>query len=578
MQRSRVEIVILTLLLGVAATGLAADRGAAVSGVVRDAKGIPQMGALVQIFSPDSAVRVTTFTDLRGRYLVGRLVPGLYGIRASAALFVPVSREDLRLQSNRHAVVNLTLSGLFDEPAWLPAKVRGAEEPSDDWSWTLRSSANRPILKLADDDDSAGPPNRERRSAAPMHSRRATLTSPSRGFGEGATRVSIRAERVRANRSKVTFSTFAGRAKSATSVDAPLGVSAAVERQLGPAGMLGSRLAYESHPEIVEMGSGGGGKGLGVLSVSSGEKFRVDNFAEIEAGTRVQAVSGTRSGVVARPFLRVSAYPGLRWTVAYSVATSRDGQDYDSVILRDADLPTAREVNGHTEAEEGVHQEVALSRRTNTTLLALAFYADAMDRISLSGHADYFGDDPSFQDAASRSSGVLVDRSNGSFKALGPGYRTSGVNVLITRAVGSGTWIALQYSTGAAMAPMEAHRSASAGGMPPLEARRSQAATASVKTGVARTGTRVRASYRWQPELLVTSIDPYDVLVGGDFLSLHLRQPLKLRGMLPEGMEMTVDGTNMLGQGRQHFVGRNGSPLYLASTPASLRAGIAFSF
>lgn len=577
MQRSRVEFGILTLLLGLAATGLAADRGAAVSGVIRDSKGVPQMGALVQIFSPDSAVRATTFTDLQGRYVVGKLVPGLYGIRASAALSVPVSREDLRLQPNRRAVVNLTLSGLFDEPAWLPAKARGAEEPRDDWSWTLRSSANRPILKLVDDDSSAGSPHRERRAAAPTRSSRASVMSPSRDFGEGATRVSIRAERVRANRSKVTFSTFAGRAKL-PSAEAPVGVSAAIERQLGPAGMLGSRVAYESHPEIVRMSGGNGGKGLKVLSVSSAEKVGVGNFAEIEAGTRVQAVGGSASAVVARPFVHVSAYPRSRWTVAYSLATSRDGQDYDSVILRDADLPTASDVNGRTEARRGVHQEIALSRRTNTTLLALAFYADAMERISLAGHGDALGEGLSIEDAASRPSEILVDQSNGSFKAVGAGYRNSGVNLLITRALGSGTWIALQYCTGAAMAPTEAHRSAFAGGLPPLEVRRSQAATASVKASVARTGTRVRASYRWQPELLVTSIDPYDVLAGGDFLSLHLRQPLQLRGMLPEGMEMTVDGNNMLGQGRQRFAGRNGSPLYLASTPASLRAGIAFSF
>lgn len=577
-QRFRFEFGVLTLLLGMSATGLAADGSAVISGVVRDAKGVPQMGALVQILAPDDAVRATAFTDMKGRYLVARLLPGLYGIRASAALFLPVSREHLRLQPDRRAIVNLTLSGLFDEPAWLPAKAKGAAEPTDDWDWTLRSSANRPILKLADDDSSAGATTPDRRSGADIHLVRATLTSGSNNFGDGAARVNVRAERVRANRSRVTLSTFAGAGKTARTSAAPLGVASAFERKTGSAGVLGGRITYESHPEISGARGGNGGPGIRVFAVSSAERFAVGEFAEIEAGSRVQAIHGATSAVVARPFLRVSAHSGNSWRVTYSVATSRDTQDYDSAVLRDADLPTAINVGGRIEAEGGVHQEVALSHESNATLVALAVYADAMDRVSLLGGGDPFHENPSFRDPASGPSEILFDQSNGSFKALGQGYRNAGLNVLITRAFGSGAWVTLQYCSGTAMAPTEVHRSAAAGGLPALQARRSQAVTASVKASIARTGTKVRTSYRWQPDLLVTSIDPYDMLAGGEFLSLHLRQPFNLRGILPEGAELTVDGTNMLGQGRLRFVGRNGNPLYLASTPASLQAGIAFNF
>ncbi len=151
MQRSQVKIALLALTLTVAATGRAAGPAAAVSGVVRDTQGVAQMGALVQVLANDAMVG-TAFTDLHGRYLIPNLDPGKYEVRASAALFVPAMRGNLQLRPGAKAVVNLTLNAIFDAASWLPAERRKADEPSDDWTWTLRSAANRPILRLIEDD------------------------------------------------------------------------------------------------------------------------------------------------------------------------------------------------------------------------------------------------------------------------------------------------------------------------------------------------------------------------------------------------------------------------------------------
>jgi hypothetical protein len=85
--RPQVNIVFLTLMLTTAAISRAAEPPpAAVSGVVRDAQGVAQMGALVQVVASDSALVGTAFTDLQGRYLIVHLLPGKYQVRASAAL------------------------------------------------------------------------------------------------------------------------------------------------------------------------------------------------------------------------------------------------------------------------------------------------------------------------------------------------------------------------------------------------------------------------------------------------------------------------------------------------------------
>ena len=154
MQRPRVKIAFVSLMLLTVAVRVAAGQGgAAVSGVVRDAQGVAQLGALVQVVANNSAVLGTAFTDLHGRYLIPHLVPGKYEVRASAALFVPAMRDNLQLRAGAQAVVNLTLNTLFESATWIPAERRKADEPSDDWKWTMRSAANRPILRLAEDGD-----------------------------------------------------------------------------------------------------------------------------------------------------------------------------------------------------------------------------------------------------------------------------------------------------------------------------------------------------------------------------------------------------------------------------------------
>ena len=148
-QRSQVKFALVVLMLipasiAVAAGGGGANTqasGAVVSGLVRDAEGVAQMGALVQVIANDSQTVATAFTDLHGRYVVNNLLPGKYHVRASAALCVPAMRDNLLLRSGARTVVDLTLHTIFEATAWLPAERRKVDEPGDDWKWTLRSSA-----------------------------------------------------------------------------------------------------------------------------------------------------------------------------------------------------------------------------------------------------------------------------------------------------------------------------------------------------------------------------------------------------------------------------------------------------
>jgi len=89
-------------MIGFAMPGLcpAADRTATISGYVRNANGVPQMGAAVDVLS-SALQRLRVFTDENGFFSASGLVPGYYTLKVSAPAFLPTLRDkiNLRLQS-----------------------------------------------------------------------------------------------------------------------------------------------------------------------------------------------------------------------------------------------------------------------------------------------------------------------------------------------------------------------------------------------------------------------------------------------------------------------------------------------
>ena len=103
---------------------LAADRpgSASVSGYVRNAAGVPQMGAMVEVLGT-AAHSLRVFTDENGFYSAAGLLPGVYNIKAYSPSFLPALRERVGLRPGSSVLVDLKLSGLF-EAIQIPA-MRG---------------------------------------------------------------------------------------------------------------------------------------------------------------------------------------------------------------------------------------------------------------------------------------------------------------------------------------------------------------------------------------------------------------------------------------------------------------------
>jgi hypothetical protein len=171
-----------------------------------------------------------------------------------------------------------------------------------------------------------------------------------------------------------------------------------------------------------------------------------------------------------------------------------------------------------------------------------------------------------------------VDTATGSFEFLGAGYSASGMSVVISEPLSTSLGASIGYETGAGMAARNTSAeglTAVASGLHPEAA---GAASVALQGKSMRTGTRVHASYRWQPQHLVTAVDPYGSLSSQGYLSFYVRQAVRWGDRLPQGLEATIDVTNLLAEGYQPFLSADGRTLFLASSTRSVKGGLSFTF
>ncbi len=564
------------LLLWLTPTVSAAGPMAAVSGVVRDAQGVAQVGALVEVLAAGTVRVGAAITDMNGRYRIANLVSGRYQVRASAALFMPATRSNLRLLMGMRATVNLTLSMLSDPTAWLPAERRKPDEPGDDWMWTLRSAANRPILRVLSSGDvvvsSAGAEGASRR--APVKAC-ASMRSGDGGFGEGGVHTALALDRATGDGSDEVVRTDVATEGTSYGRETATEIDAGYERNVGFASVSRLVVSYASHPEMLSSGSTGNAMGMQAVRMASAQKMQLGDAVDVEAGGTVYAIRTAGTALTAQPFLHVTVHPGEVWAVRYRLATERDLQGFDGLDSIEEELPAAVACGARLCTENGIHQEIALSRKAGGGAIEAAVYRDAIGRLAISGAGAM-----SVAELAGGGgpSGVVMDGVTGNFRTLGVGTTTDGVSLTVSEPLSAALWAALEYDSGAALAMRNAGEEGLAEVSAGLHPEAAEAVTVSVQGRELRAGTMLRAAYRWQPRNLVTAVGPYAAFSDQAFLGFYVRQALRCGDRLPQGFEATLDVTNLLAEGYQPFLSADGRTLYLAQSPRMVEGGLSFTF
>jgi hypothetical protein len=563
------------LIVLMASSPVFAARVGVISGYIRDGSGSPQMGAVVDIYTTATTVGYIAYTDAQGFYSANNLPPGKYQVKVTAGSFLPSLRENVKLNSGAHVLVNLTLNTLADALKLLPPTRSKNSEP-DDWHWTLRSAANRPVLRALEEDKtdkgglvvvSRAPESRQ--SGDRLKGRVAFIAgAQADGFGSaGDMTTAFALEKSLFSAGTLMLNGNIG----ATSGDPSGVVRASYAHDFGDSSRPTVTLTYRHFaiPGIAVENSP-----YSAMQISTSDKMTVAGVIDLQYGADLQSLEFARRVTAIRPYGSMQVHLSPDLIVEYRYATSEpDGRNAKGFDSAPADLsesgPRMALTNGMPDVERARHQEVSVSRRVGKTSVQLAAYTDRVTNLVLTGA----GDPTSYSDD------VLPDVYSGTFSyALNGALSTTGMRLVIERKISDDLSATFDYSNGGAVtaeALTTWQNLAQA-----LGQSRQQSLASKVSGYVPASGTRWIASYKWTSGNTLSTVDAFNASPGqaDPYLSIFIRQPLPGSSLIPGKMDALLDLRNLLAQGYLPVAGQDGRNVYMVQSARSMRGGLAFTF
>ena len=549
-----------TVMVTLALPAFAAERPGAISGYVRDASGVPQMGAVVEIIG-SAARSMTVFTDGAGFYSASDLLPGFYSVKVSAASFLPALREKVGLHPGTNVRLNITLSTLLN--AMKVAPLRGPAE-DDDWKWTLRSVANRPVLRVFDDPAAS--------AEHQGHDVKASLSflagSEAGGYGSGSDMsTGFSVERSIFSADRVGLRGNVGYGEGLPAVVLRANYSHLLPDGSGPSMAITMRRFAPSDSYLHNAA-------LQALALSAGDDLTVGDVLELKFGSELQTVQFLGHVNAFRPFGSADLHLSPNMVIAYDYATSlpntraEKGFDSSPADLSEAD-PRVSMTNFTTRLEQAHHQEVNISRRMGKNKMQVAVFSDRVNNTALTGTGD-----------VSTAGGFLLpDVYSGTFTYAGDTLDTRGLRVVLERKLASDLTATLDYANGGVLelgkpnVPLQDAQQW-------IGTQRRHALAAKLSGTVPGSHTRWVASYRWVNGSALTPVDMFNASPGQSdpFLNIFIRQPIPTLGFLPAHMEALIDVRNLLAQGYVPVMGQDGQTVYLVQSARCVRGGVTISF
>ncbi len=554
---------------------LAADRSgsSSISGYVRSASGVPQMGAMVEVLG-SAAHNLKIFTDEDGFYSASGLLPGIYSVKAYSPSFLPALRERVGLRPGSSVMVNLKLSGLF-EAIQLPT-LRGPADDGD-WKWVLRSASNRPILRMLEDGslaaaESGGDEQNLNKHDLDKHDLKGTLSfvagSAFGGFGSSSEmNTGFSVERSLFSSSTVSLQGNVGYNGRSPNTVLRASYSHALANGSKP------QMAFTMR-RLAAPGINGYGTALQAMALSGSDEFTLGDILELRFGSELQTIQFLGRVTAFRPFGSADLHLSPNTVVEYRYATSEpDGRLEKGFDSAPADLsesgPRVSLAGFSSTIERAHHHELSLSHRIGDTNLQVAMYSDRVADPALTGVGE----------ASAEGGEVLPDLYSETFTYRGKELDARGMRVVLQRKLASDLTATLDYGYGGVL-------DLSKTDVALQEARRDtymrDRHTAAAKFSGTLPGARTRwiASYRWISGQALTPVDLFNQSAGqaDPYLNIFLRQPIPRTGFLPGHMDAVVDIRNLLAQGYVPVMGQDGRTVYLVQSARTVRGGVAFTF
>lgn len=541
-----------------------------ISGTVKTADGTPQMGALVEIFAAGALQPIVAFTGQAGTYQAAALTPGNYRLKVTAASFLPSLVENIIVHSGGRAVINVTLNTLAEAVRFLPPRQISAQD-QDDWKWTLRSAANRPILRF-DEDHGFVLARSASREFGDLHGVKGTVAfvagAQADGFGSAPDYgTSFDVQQALFSADTLSFDGRVGNGNGG-----PAGVVRTSYKHQFSSGETPTFAVTLRHtaPSGTTIGNA-----LSSVAFTFSNTTNIGGLIDLSYGSEVQDVQFIRHISGMRPFASAGLHLGKNTLVEYRYATAEPESPFDHALDNgdDAAVSTPRlsVVALAPALERDRHQEIAVSHKEGSTRVQAAVFFDRVSNLALTGSGD----------VSSIASDVIPDFASDTFTFNGGSLETRGVRVVAQHTFAPEFTALLDYAYGGAVAAPDWNSAASWADLRDrLHAQDAHSVTAKLNGLIPETGTRWVASYKWASSSAITPVDMFNSSPGqaDPYFSIVIRQRLPGGSFVPGHIEALLDVRNLLAQGYRPFLSPDGRTLYLVQSARAVRGGLAFTF
>ncbi len=565
----------------------------AITGVVSDNLGIPQMGATVLLFNRQDRALQRIQTDEHGQFQFAGLFPEVYAIRVTLATYLPAWKKDILVQPGMRSILSVNLSTLFSTiQLAYPAAIEGGSIMSDDWKWVLRSaSSTRPVLRFAPAVP-ARPPASVDHVAAFSDTRGVLKVSA----GEGSVASSANNEAGMGTAFALATSLYGNnllQVSGNVGYGAQTGVPSAAFRTSYSRNFAGGtpevsvtmrQLFLPARLSAALSGNDAALPMLRSMSAALDDRTQIADNVTLQYGFTMDAVTFLDRLNYFSPYARLTYSLGDAGDVEMTYTSGNARPELGGGTAPDHDLqqdlntlglfPRISLRGSRPKIQRGEQYEIGYSRRIGSRTYAVSAYHELVRNAALSivGPEGMFTGGDILPDLFSEN--AIFNIGN---------HENSGFSAAVTQQIGDQVGATLSYtSEGALTVPDRELVSDS-----PDELRsmirngRKHAITARLSATAPRTGTHMIASYQWNGNRRwvmsgnVYSTDAVRPLPG---LNVYIRQPLPRVAMLPWRMEATADLRNMLAQGYLPLRTASGQSLMLVETPRSFRGGLSFIF
>lgn len=566
-------------------SGFAQSSFGSLSGKVTDARGTPQMGALVMILGANGQVLHRVYTNQVGAFVQDKLAPGVYQLKVTLTSFLPAIKEHVTVEGGSKAFLSINLSSLTDTLAGLVGTGRPRPPSDNDWKWVVRSAgALRPVLRLL---PAASAPPASAASDGPHYSD---------------------------YRGHVEFGGGGGGASSGFGGDATMSTGFSMAQTLfaDTTLLLGGNVGYDhatpasAFRGILHRDHGDGESSEMSVTVRQiqlpGAYFarglsRSDNFlstsSDLEEHTRaadwLRLVYGVSYDSVlflgqintVNPHGKIIAQvsPTATLQASYSQGPERQRREGNDPLRDVASqltaFPQVSLRNGRAAVERDQHAEIAYRQKIASQSL--------VEAVSYVDHIGNFSIGVAGQDGFSGITGDLLPDVFSNMASINGGTRTiTGGRLSWEQGLGEHVRATASYSV--AGLPVPATRSLSSENVNEIRdtLRNEMRQSAAVKLGwdVPGAKTRFVASYKWINGPAILPRDLYSDSLGqiDSNFNILIRQPIPQFAPFMGKVEALADFRNLLSQGYIPMTTADGKTIVLVQNVRTFRGGLSFNF